>query len=408
MQRRTMSSWTLGAGFVAAGLVAVTTAQAPAGGQGAGAPGAPAAAGAQTPGQAAPGGRGARGGGAGGGGRGMAPSALRAVPAEATAAKYKDPSWKAPRKPWGDADIEGEFSSDDMRGIPTSRPAAQGNRESLTPEEFAQRASSDEANKFSSVNTETFLRNEYGVRTFGYTSFIIDPPNGQQPAVTQAEQARRKTQPQTGTFSNVVLETFDNFSLYDRCISRGVPGSITPVLYGNGFRIVQSPTEVVLTYEMIHESRVIPLDKRPHLSAAHTLWAGDARGHFEGDTFVVETSNFNGRTGGSQKLKLTEWFTRVDPEMIEYKYRIDDPEVYVAPFTMRMMLTTQPNYIVMEYSCHEGNSAVSMGLKGERAYEKSVEEAKAKGLPIPPREPRNMDVYTGGRGGPAPREIGFK
>ena len=315
---------------------------------------------------AVPGGGQAPGGAGGGGGRGrgMTPSAVRAVPAETTAAKYKDPNWRAPRKPWGHPDIEGEFSSDDMRGIPTSRPAAQASRESLTPEEFAQRASGDEANKFSSVNTETFLRNEYGVRTFGYTSFIVDPPNGQQPALTQAEQARRKAQPQTGTFSNVVLETFDNFSLYDRCISRGVPGSITPVLYGNGFRIVQSPTEVVLTYEMIHETRVIPLDNRPHIAPAHKLWAGDGRGRFEGDSLVVETTNFNARTGGSEKLKLTEWFTRVDPDMIEYKYRIDDADVYVAPFTMRMMLTTQPNYIVMEYPLPRGQLGGLDGPQG--------------------------------------------
>ena len=403
MYRQMTSSWVLAAAFVAAGLVALT-AQAPAGGQ---APGR--GAGAAAPAGQAPGGgrAGGQGRGGRGGGRGMAPSALRAVAAETTAAKYKDPNWKAPRKPWGDPDIEGEFSSDDMRGIPTSRPAAQRDRESLTAEEFLARASGDEANKFSSVNTETFLRNEYGVRTFGYTSFVIDPPNGQQPPLTQAEQARRKAEGQRGTFSDRLLADFDDFTLYDRCISRGVPGSITPVLYGNGVRFVQSPSEIVMTYEMIHESRVIPLDNRPHLSQAHKLWAGDARGHFEGDTFVVETTNFNGRTGGSQKMKMTEWFTRVDPEMIEYKYRIDDPEVYTAPFTMRMMLTTQPNYIVMEYSCHEGNSAVSMGLKGEREYERTVEEAKAKGLPIPVREPRNMDVYSGRAAGPV-REFGFK
>src|SRR5262245_44540621 len=149
MYRRMTSSWALAAAFAAAGLVAVA-AQAPAGGQGAAA-GAPA--GAQAP--AAQGGRGGgRGGGGRGGGRGMTPSAARAVPAEATAAKSKDPKWTYPRKPWGDPDIEGEFSSDDMRGIPTNR---QGNRgggpaapvanesESLTPEEFLQRASGDEA-----------------------------------------------------------------------------------------------------------------------------------------------------------------------------------------------------------------------------------------------------------------------
>jgi hypothetical protein len=399
MHRRITSSWALAAAFAAAGLVAVA-AQAPAGGQGAAA-GAPA-------GQQAPAAQGGRGGGGRGGGRGMAPSAVRAIPAETTAAKYKDPKWTYPRKPWGDPDIEGEFSSDDMRGIGMGRQAQYGTRESLTAEEFQQRASADEANKFSSVNTETFLRNEYGIRTFGYTSLIIDPPNGQQPGLTQAEQARRKNEPQRGTFSNVVLADFDDFTLYDRCISRGVPGSISAVLYGNGFRIVQSPSEVVLTYEMIHESRVVHLTPVAKQNVGTQSWTGQSFGRWDGDTLVVETSNFNGRTGGTRNMKLTEWFTRVDPEMIEYKYRINDPDVYVSPFTVRMMLTTQPNYITMEYSCHEGNSAVSMGLKGERAYEKSVEEAKAKGLPIPVREPRNMDVYTGSRGAGPAREIGFK
>jgi hypothetical protein len=336
----------------------------------------------------------------------MAPSATRAVPAETTAAKFKDPKWTYPRKPWGHPDIEGEFSSDDMRGVPASRPAAQADREHMTPEEFLQRASGDEANRFSSVNTETFLRNEYGIRTFGYTSLIVEPKDGRQPALTPQEQARRKSEPQRGTFSNVVLEDFDDFSLYDRCISRGVPGSISAVLYGNGVRFVQSPSEIVMTYEMIHDSRVIYLDNRPRPGPEIRSWTGFSLGRFEGDTLVVESTNFNARTGTSENMKLTEWFTRVDPEMVEYKYRVEDPAVYVAPYTVRMMLTTQPNYRVMEYSCHEGNSAVEMGLKGERAYEKSVEEAKAKGLPIPERMPRNMDVYSGNAAGPV-REFGF-
>ena len=158
-----------------------------------------------------------------------------------------------------------------MRGVPLGRPPAQADRESLTPEEFLQRARGDEANKFSSVNTETFLRNEYGIRTFGYTSLIVDPPNGRQPAVTAAEQARRKAQPEQGTFSNVVLAGFDDFTLYDRCISRGVPGSVNAVLYGNGVRFVQSPSEIVMTYEMIHESRVIHLGNTPPASGARVV-----------------------------------------------------------------------------------------------------------------------------------------
>ena len=306
---------------------------------------------------------------------------------------------EAPRTAWGHPDIEGEYSSDDMRGVPMSRPAAQAARESLTPEEFLQRARGDEANKFSSVNTETFLRNEYGIRTFGYTSLIVDPPDGRQPAVTPAEQKRRASQPERGTFSNVVLAGFDDFTLYDRCISRGVPGSVSAVLYGNGVRFVQSPTEIVMTYEMIHDSRVIYLDGRAKVGSKIKTWLGDSRGRWEGDSLVVETTNLDERgpaVGGvppSPTMKLTEWFTRLDPQMIEYKLRVEDPEMVTAPFTLRYMLSTQPDYPeVYEYSCHEGNTAVEHGLRSERIYDQEEAEARAKGLPIPPR-PTRMEVY---------------
>src|SRR3970282_106584 len=144
-----------------------------------------------TPGAAQGPGRGGRGlGGGQGAGPTMKPSAIRAVPAETTAAKAKDPNWKAPRTAWGHPDLEGIWTSDDMRGIPTSRPPAQAARESLTPEEFARRAGGDESSRDRAVNQETILRNEFGVRTFGYTSFIVDPPNGQMPAMTPAGRAR--------------------------------------------------------------------------------------------------------------------------------------------------------------------------------------------------------------------------
>lgn len=337
----------------------------------------------------------------------MAPSELRSVAAETTAAKYRDSSWTAPRLSWGHPDLEGTFSSDDMRGVPTSRPAQFGDRESMTPEEFLQRASADEASRNRAVNQETFLRNEFGVRTFGYTSLLVEPANGQMPGITPAAEARRKANAGVGTFGSRPLNTFEDFSLYDRCITRGVPGSISPVLYGNGVRIVQSPDTVTLTYEMIHDTRVIWLDSRPPLGEAIQQWIGDSRGWFEGDTLVVETRNFTDRTsvGGAPhttRMKLTEWFTRVDPEMIEYRYRVEDPDTFQAPFTMRLMLTTQPDYEnvggILEYACHEGNTAVDWGLRGERHYEKLVAEALAKGEPVPPRQPRDMTVY----GGPNP------
>src|SRR5215510_15683923 len=193
-----------------------------------------------------------------------APSKLRSVPAETTAARVADPNWKAPRTQWGTPDLTGIWTSDDMRGIPATRPANQKDRESLTPEEFVRRAGGDEASRDRAVNQETVLRNEFGVRTFGYTSFVVDPADGQIPQVTSAALARRKAVANVGTFGQGPFNTFEDFSLYERCITRGV-GGIFPVLYGNGVRIAQTPNEVVISYEMVHDTRVIPIDGRPRV-----------------------------------------------------------------------------------------------------------------------------------------------
>src|SRR5204862_1185637 len=134
-------------------------------------------------------------------------------------------------------------------------------RESLTAEEFTRRAGGDEASRDRAVNQETVLRNEFGVRTFGYTSFVVEPADGQMPALTAAGQARQRANVGVGTFGGGPFNDFSNFSLYDRCITRGVAG-ITPVVYGNGLRIMQTPNEVRLSYEMIHDKRVIPLASR--------------------------------------------------------------------------------------------------------------------------------------------------
>ena len=163
-----------------------------------------------------------------------------------------------------------------------------------------------------------------------------------------------------------------------------------PAVYGNGARIIQTPDSVVISYEMVHDTRVIPLDGRPAIGSGIQLWMGDSRGHWDGDTLVVESRNFNNRTavGGtphSEGLRLTERFTRVDPEMIDYEIHIDDPATFTKPWTFRMTITSQPDYEIYEYGCHEGNMAMRNALAAERAYEKSVEEAKAKGLPPPER-----------------------
>jgi hypothetical protein len=280
-----------------------------------------------------------------------------------------------------------------MRGVPMSRPQQFGNRPYMTDEEFAARAKQRQgARDVDDARTGTF-RNEEGSRDFSYTSMVIDPADGRVPALTAAGQERRRTGGQ-GSFGVGPWNKVQDFSLYDRCITRGAIGSFMPAVYGNGARIVQTPNSIVISYEMVHDTRVIPLDNRPPLSDDMHLLMGDSRGHWEGNTLVIETTNFTDRTavgpngGGarhSAAMKMTERITRIDPQMLDYELRIDDPKTYVAPWTLRMTLTRQPGYVIYEYGCHEGNGAVRNSLSGERAYEREAAANAAKGLPPPER-----------------------
>ncbi|HEX7080622.1 MAG TPA: hypothetical protein VF329_06385 [Gammaproteobacteria bacterium] len=321
----------------------------------------------------------------------------RRIPAEQTAAAYVDPEWKAPRTSWGHPSLEGTWSTDDMRGIPRDRPRELGTQEFLTEEQFLERAMRQEAGRDRAVNEETFLRNEWGTRTFGFSSLVVDPPDGRTPPLNDAGRARARANGGRGTFGSGPFNTFEDFSLYDRCIALGINRGMGAAIYGNGIRIAQSPSAVSITYEMIHATRIIPLDGRPHLDERIDQYTGNGRGYWDGDTLVIESRGFTDRTsvgGGphSRNLRTVERLRRVDPEMIEYRITIDDPETYTAPFTVRTMWTTQPGYYMYEYSCHEGNTAVGQGLRSERAYERQVTEAIAKGLPIPPRS-SGMSVY---------------
>jgi hypothetical protein len=329
------------------------------------------------------------------------PIVVATVPAEETAAAVVDPNWKAPRTSWGHPNLEGVYSTDDMRGVPRDRPEEMGTREKLTPEEFAARAKSDADERDRVLNKSSFSSNSVGSRTFGWTSQIIDPPNGRMPPLSAEGQARSRPVKDRGSYGAGPFDTFEDFHLYDRCITRGILGSSFAVVYGNGVRIAQSPDNVVISYEMLADSRVIPLVERPHAQGTLKQYLGNSRGHWEGDTLVIETTNFNGKTsiGGngigvrhSDQLVLTERLRRVDPNMIEYRATVDDPLTYTAPWTVRMMWTTQPGYEIFEYSCHEANRAIAGGLGGERNYEARVREAKAKGLPIPERLPSQPNL----------------
>ena len=312
--------------------------------------------------------------------------------------------------PWGHPDLQGTWSSDDVRGIPLQRPVELGTRSELTDEEFANREkeNNEEVTRLAAGGT-AFLA-ERGVRSFRQTSLVVDPPDGRIPALTQAGQERTDA---TGAVRGARPASWHDRSLYDRCITRGVVGSILPVIYGNGLEILQTPDAVAIRYEMIHETRVIPLDGRPHIASGIRSYMGDARGHWEGDTLVVETSNFVGRTGiglngngppSTPAMRLVERFRRVAEDRIDYEVVVDDPETYTAPFRIAFPITPQPDYQVLPYECHEGNAALRNILSAARAEERAIEEAAAKGLPAPqsvwrdPGRGERGDVYS------APRE----
>jgi len=221
--------------------------------------------------------------------------------------------------------------------------------------------------------------------------------------------AERRRTPQ-GTYGNGPLNGPEDFTLYDRCVTLGVVGSMTPKIYGNGYRIVQAPGYAVIMSEMIHEARVIPLDGRAHVGPGVRGYLGDSRGHWEGNTLVIETTNFNGKATvpgnnvlATTDLKIVERITRVEPDLLRYEATISDPGTYTRPYTISIPYTSPPGYQVLPYECHEGNLAVLQGLGGERAEDKALEEDARKGI-IRARRPIQGGLTVGGQpipeGGP--------
>jgi hypothetical protein len=187
-----------------------------------------------------------------------------------------------------------------------------------------------------------------------------------------------------GGFGGDRIDSYLDLSNANRCISRGVAGSIVPALYNNGNEVFQAPGYVAIRNEMIHEARIIPLDGRSHADANVRMWMGDSRGHWEGNTLVIETRNLNGQTsigvgGGEQTLKpntaLTERLTRVDDETILYSMTVDDPDTWVSPWTLQFPWSLENDYGMFEYACPEGNYALRNILRGARAEEARAESA---------------------------------
>jgi hypothetical protein len=304
------------------------------------------------------------------------------------------PRWSTPRTAWGAPDLQGVWTSDDARSVPMQRPPQFGERRLLTDEEFAERKRRDDETRGDTrAGAGTFV-GEVGTRTVRQTSLVVDPPDGRMPPLTADAQARGAA---AAVLRARLPQTWEDRSVSDRCITRGLLAAL-PALYGNGLRIVQNPGYVAISYEMIHETRVVPLDGRPHLSTHVRLYMGDPRGRWDGDSLVIDTTNFNDRTvigqnQTSELLHLTERLTRVSAETIQYEATVDDPRTWTRPWTVTVPLSTQPGYQVFPYECHEGNFALRNILSAARAEERATAEAIRNGTPPP--EPSVWQGNTG-------------
>ena len=316
--------------------------------------------------------------------------------ATAQVERVLDPNWTMPRTADGQPDLQGKWGNKTL--TPMERRSNEG-RAFLTAEEMAainqQRAVDEQARDDAPAQRYEAGRNVGGYGSYwldsgdtvlstGQTSLIVDPPEGRAPVKQWALDTKAYNLAHNG-------DHYENMSVWDRCLSRGVPGSMLPAGYNNVYRIVQTPDHIAIQHEMIHDVRIIPLADEPFIDDRIRQWMGDARAHWDGDDLVVETQNFHNRgwiassSAGarlkgipvSKALHVVERYHRVSESTIIWTVTINDPNVYTQPWTISMPLTAEPDYEMYEYACHEGNYAVPNALSGQRvidAREASTQE----------------------------------
>ena len=321
------------------------------------------------------------------------------------------------RTSWGEPDLQGIWQ--DPTQTPLQRPPQYANREFLTDAEIKEidgkREALDRREHRAEHGTEQDVAGAYNAvfeshrRTGRRTSLVVDPPNGRVPAMTEAAtkrvdverayMANPRKAPNPGTWNTGRMNRADGPE--DRSTSERCLGSMLPDL--NAFtRIVQSPGYVAIYYEHGQGgggNRIIPTDNSAHLPSSVRPWYGDARGHWEGDTLVVDTTNFGLKTfyrGAHENLHLVERFRRADAETIEYSVRVEDPTTWVAPWTVKMDLKKNPDKFnrIFESTCHEGNYGLTGMLANTRAAERSFAAGKGP-------DPATMNLAIGGSGGEA-------
>jgi len=307
----------------------------------------------------------------------------------ATAAPYR-----VPRTPWGDPDLQGNYTNKYEQSTPLERPDefAGRRREDVTGAELA--AVLAERNRRVVSRPEAVgprqFRDTLDVTKGSLAWLIVDPPDGKMPAMT-AEGLRRlgpaalsqdtglggvlnSRRGSTGSFGEGPFDGIEDFTLWDRCITRGLPGAMMPHILGNSYQIIQTAGLVVIRYELVHDVRIIPLDGRPHVRGGMRFELGDARGHWDRDTLVVETTNFRDRStyrnANAATLKLIERFTRTAADRLEWSVTIDDSATWTRPWTFAMPLVMNDREAILEFACHEGNYAVPNILSAGRLADK--------------------------------------
>ena len=324
---------------------------------------------------------------------GPAPAAAQGGPPAAAG------GWTAPRTPDGQPDIQGVWTNATM--TPLERPANLAGKAFFSAAEAAEleRAARERRERAFAPGGVRVERLPPGSRFAGYnaaiwsgsrslaptrrTSMVTDPPDGRVPLRPEAAARRDRLLARRS-------DTYDNMSVYTRCITRGVPGALIPNFYNAGNLILQTPGYVVVLTEMIGEARIVPLDDRPPLGRAIGLWMGDSRGRWEGETLVVETTRFNGKgwitpnlnagrmhgVPAGRGLRVVERFTRVSADRLDWRATVEDPRSYTAPWTIELPLARDPSYDLYEYACHEGNYAVPNILRGARVEERAAAAAR--------------------------------
>ena len=312
---------------------------------------------------------------------GISAVALASTPAEASGVGCRPRAGARvvqtmPRTPWGDPDLQGVWSGADSLAVPLDRAEELGSRNLLTEEEFqARRAKLVEGTSSRNIEATNFgAEAEILQSTSRQGSLVIDPINGRRPARIPVTQARA---PSRNSFSPGVFASVAELGGLDRCIASGT----LPALQAfNGIEIVQAPGYVAIRAEVIHETRVIPLDGRAHLGEGIASYAGDSRGRWEGRTLVVETTNLNGRSTLSgnagerptARTRIIERYSLTDRDVLWYEATIDDPGTWTRPWTIALPRTRDSNGRLYEYACHEGNYSVRNILSASRAAESPV------------------------------------